>query len=162
MSSEATIPRAIDTLGQLCAAFQVRRRALATHVALTEQQWAVLEHVASDHFMPSLFARQRDSSAAAVSKILRQLLDKDLVSVELKSTDGRQRAYALTPKGRERLETIEQLRQRAVNVIWKNLDTATLEAFVAFGGELLERLQRYDDSSSALASTSVAGAESTR
>lgn len=145
MKAVGPIPRAIETLGQLCSAFQARRRALAARAGLTEQQWAVLEQVATEHFMPSLFAKQRDSSAAAVSKILRQLLDKGLVSVELKSTDGRQRAYALTAVGQERLRGIEQLRQRAVRSIWESLDPAALEGFVSFGSVLLEQLQHYDD-----------------
>jgi len=50
-------------------------------VDLSDQQLGRFGEISSEHFMPSLFAKQRESSAAAVSKILRQLLGKDLVSV---------------------------------------------------------------------------------
>ena len=48
-------------------------------MGITIEQWRVLEEISTDHFIPSMFARSRDSSAAAVSKILRQLLDGVLV-----------------------------------------------------------------------------------
>ena len=64
---------------------------LAQSVGLTEHQWGVLEEISTEHFMPSMFARQRDSTPAAVSKTLRQLIDKGLIEVKLNKSDGRQR-----------------------------------------------------------------------
>ncbi len=71
------IHEAIGHLGRLSELFQKRRVQLAESVGLTEHQWGVLEEIALDHFMPSMFARQRESSAAAVSKTLRQLLSRN-------------------------------------------------------------------------------------
>lgn len=73
----------VACLQRLATAFQRRREQLARLVALSEQQWAVLEEISTEHFVPSMFARTRASSAAAVSKTLRQLLNKELVSVSL-------------------------------------------------------------------------------
>jgi len=87
---------AIANLQRLTDLFQARRAALALAAGLTEQQWEVLERIATEHFMPSLFARHRASSAAAVSRLIRQLLDKRLVSVSARAHDGRQRQYVLT------------------------------------------------------------------
>ena len=74
--ASAPVHRAIECLQQLTAAFGQRRQQLAADVGLTEGQWAVLEEIATEHFMPSMFARARESSAAAVSKTLRQLSEK--------------------------------------------------------------------------------------
>ena len=69
---------------RLAEVFQLRRAQRARDAGLTEAQYQVLEEVGSRSFMPSLFARRRESSAAAVSKVLRTLLDAGLVdSVEL-------------------------------------------------------------------------------
>jgi len=96
------VHRAIGQLQRLTELFGKRRVQLATGVGLTEQQWRVLEEIATEHFMPSMFARGRRSTAAAVSRIIRQLLDKQLVSVSVSRTDGRQRRYVLTAKGSAR------------------------------------------------------------
>jgi DNA-binding MarR family transcriptional regulator len=87
----ALVHQAIACLGRLADAFRRRREQLALSVGLSDGQWGVLEEISREHFMPSMFAKTRDSSAAAVSKTLRQLLDKDLVSVTLSKSDGRQR-----------------------------------------------------------------------
>ena len=102
MSSNQTnrVHGAIACLQRLAGLLAERRAQIARSVELTEQQWAVLEEISTEHFMPSLFAKQRESSAAAVSKILRQLLAKGLVSVQLGEEDGRQRRYELTAKGK--------------------------------------------------------------
>ena len=97
-ASTAEIHAAIACLGRLTEVFERRRQELAASVGLTEQQWSVLDEIEQEHFMPSLFARRRDSSAAAVSKILRQLQDKELVVVSLRSGDARQRHYELSPR----------------------------------------------------------------
>src|ERR1700675_320084 len=99
-SSLPAVPDAIANLQRLSDLFQARRARLAVDAGLTEQQWQVLEEIATDHFMPSLFARRRESSAAAVSRLVRQLLDKRLVSAAAHDHDGRQRQYVLTAKGK--------------------------------------------------------------
>src|SRR5512139_1520177 len=106
--------QAIACLRRLADAFRRRREDLALSVGLSDGQWMLLEEIATLHFMPSMFARTRESSAAAVSKALRQLLDKGLVSVGLSKTDGRHRAYLLTAKGKRVLETLRQEREQAI------------------------------------------------
>jgi DNA-binding MarR family transcriptional regulator len=133
---------AVACLGKLAEVFRQRRQALAASVGLTEQQWAALEEIENAEFMPSLFARSRDSSAAAVSKILRQLLDKELVVVSLHASDGRQRHYELSPLGRRTLDQLRSHRQHAIDEVWR-FDSDTLRNFTRFGNELLERLERY-------------------
>jgi DNA-binding MarR family transcriptional regulator len=144
-SKEHAIREAITCLGELAAAFDRRRRTLAAQVDLTDQQWGVLEEIASDEFMPSLFAKQRERSAASVSKLLRQLADKGLIRAALSEADGRQRRYELTPTGRRKLATLNGLRQRAVEEIWAHFDAPRLVEFRKFGAELLCRMQNYAD-----------------
>ncbi len=67
--------RAIEAMTALAEIFERRREVLARDAGITIEQWRVLEEISTEHFIPSMFARSRDSSAAAVSKILRQLLD---------------------------------------------------------------------------------------
>src|SRR3984957_429530 len=72
--------RAIEAMTALAEIFERRREVLARDASITIEQWRVLEEISTEHFIPSMFARSRDSSAAAVSKILRQLLNAGLVS----------------------------------------------------------------------------------
>jgi len=139
----AAVHAAIACLGRLTAAFARRRQQLAASVGLSEGQWGVLEEIATQHFMPSMFAKHRDSSPAAVSKTLRQLLDKALVSVGLSKSDGRQRAYLLTAKGKRVLEVLREERELAIEAIWLSLDAAQMKRFVAFGNQLSDRLEHY-------------------
>ena len=141
----ALVHEAIACLRRLAEAFRRRREELALSAGLSDGQWALLEEIATEHFMPSMFARTRDSSAAAVSKTLRQLLDKGFVSVGLSKTDGRQRAYLLTAKGKRVLETLRLEREQAIEKIWLPLDPAQVRTFVAFGTELSERLEQYTE-----------------
>jgi DNA-binding MarR family transcriptional regulator len=134
---------AVDCLGRLTEVFRQRRQQLATSVGLTEQQWSVLDEIEQADFMPSMFARRRDSSAAAVSKILRQLQDKELVVVSLSSSDGRQRNYELSARGKRTLERLRELRQHAISEVWLGFDGDQLLGFTRFGNELIERLERY-------------------
>src|SRR5512140_1594876 len=113
---------AIANLQRLTELFQARRAQLAEGAGLTEQQWEVLERIATEHFMPSLFARRRESSAAAVSRLIRQLLDKRLVTVSPRAHDGRQRQYVPTAKGRRTLDALRADRQAAIDAIWASLD----------------------------------------
>jgi DNA-binding MarR family transcriptional regulator len=135
-SSIAHVQRLSDLLQQ-------RRQQLAQRVGLTEQQWRVLEEIATEHFIPSLFAKSRESSAAAVSKVLRQLLDKDLVRVSVSATDGRQRQYELTPKGQKAMERLRSERQRAIDAIWADLPADDLSRFSKLSGEIAARIERY-------------------
>ena len=139
----ARIHDAIACLQRLTDLFAERRQQIARSVDLSEQQWAVLEEISSEHFMPSLFARQRESSAAAVSKILRQLLAKDLVSVQLGTSDGRQRRYELTAKGKRCIEGLRRERESAIRRVWSGLDSDGLDAFTRFGANLAQRLEEY-------------------
>jgi DNA-binding MarR family transcriptional regulator len=144
--ASTTAPRihaAIACLQRLTDLFAERRQQIARSVSLSEQQWAVLEEISSEHFMPSLFAKQRESSAAAVSKILRQLLGKQLVSVQLDDQDGRQRRYELTSKGKRCIEGLRRERETAIRKVWSGLDSDNLDAFTRFGTQLAQRLEEY-------------------
>lgn len=142
-----TVHEAIACLRRLTDAFRRRREQLALSVGLSDGQWGVLEEIAREHFMPSMFAKTRDSSAAAVSKTLRQLLDKGLVSVSLSKSDGRQREYVLTAKGKRVLDTLRDERELAIEKIWLALDPAQVKNFVAFGTQLSDRLEQYGTTS---------------
>src|SRR5260221_6729432 len=134
---------AIEWLGRLAALYQERREQLAASVLLTDQQWGALEEIATLHFMPSLFARKRDSSPAAVSKILRQLLDKGLVVATIAKGDARQRKYALTAKGKRTLDRLRESRAVAIREVWLTLDGQGMRAFTSFAKDLIETLERY-------------------
>lgn len=134
---------AIESLQRLSDLFALRREQLAREVGLSISQWRVLDEIAQEEFMPSLFARQRDCSAAAVSKILRQLQDEGLVSVSVSPEDGRQRLYALTARGRRLLERVRRSRARAIESIWSDLDPRDLTRFTRFSRKLSTRLESY-------------------
>jgi DNA-binding MarR family transcriptional regulator len=134
---------AIAALQRLTELFRARRAALATGAGLSEQQWEVLERIASEQFMPSMFARDRASSAAAVSRLTRQLIDKGLVTASARAHDGRQREYVLTAKGRRALARLRAEREAAIAAIWAPLDPAGLAAFTRVGRELAERIESY-------------------
>ena len=137
------VHEAIGRLQRLADLFHQRRTQLAQGAGLTEAQWEILERIATDHFMPSMFARHRESSAPAVSRVIRQLVRKKLITVTLSDTDGRQRRYQLTARGRRTLDGLRGLRRRAVDVIWMDLDPHALAAFTDFSGELITRLEAY-------------------
>jgi DNA-binding MarR family transcriptional regulator len=134
---------AIACLQRLSEAFTQRRRQLAESAGLTEQQWAVLEEISSEHFMPSMFARIRQSSPAAVSKTLRQLLDRQLVSVSVSPDDGRQRRYGLTDRGTAVQRELRRQRESAIRAIWLKVEPGRLKDFTSIGNELAERLGAY-------------------
>ncbi len=137
------VHEAIGRLQRLAALFHQRRAQLALGAGLTEAQWEVLERIATEAFMPSLFARHRESSAPAVSRIIRQLLRKKLITVSVSHTDGRQRRYQLTARARRTLDALRAARRRAIDAIWMDLDPTALAAFTAFSGELIARLEAY-------------------
>jgi DNA-binding MarR family transcriptional regulator len=134
---------AIAQLQRLADVFQQRRMQLAQSAGLTEQQWRVLEEIATEHFMPSMFARDRESTAAAVSRIIRQLLDKKLISVSVSPNDGRQRRYVLTARGARTLDALRESRREAIDSVWMGLDAAALRDFTRFSATLAERLEAY-------------------
>lgn len=135
--------RAIASLQRLAEAFAERRRQLAATAGLTETQWRVLEEVGGEDFLPSMFARRRAVTAAAVSRTLRQLLERELVQARIGAEDGRQRVYRLTAKGRRALGRVHEAREAAVRQVWATLPRAEIEAFSAFSEELAERLEIY-------------------
>jgi DNA-binding MarR family transcriptional regulator len=134
---------AIECLQRLSNAFVERRQQLAHSVGLTDHQWGVLEEISTEHFMPSLFAKQRDSSAAAVSKTIRQLVDKGLVEVRLNKSDARQRDYQLTPKARSVIHELRRARTRAIEQVWLNLAIEEVRQFTAFGNRLTRALVQH-------------------
>lgn len=135
--------RAIASLQRLAEIFAERRRQLAAVVGLTEAQWRVLEEIDGDSFLPSMFARHRSISAAAVSRTLRHLLDLGLVQSSIGADDGRQRHYRLTTKGRRAIQRVEQAREVAVQQIWSDLPVADLQAFTRLSDELAQRLEAF-------------------
>ena len=138
-----TVHRSIAHLQRLTDLFQERRQQLAKRAGLTEQQWRVLEEISTEHFMPSMFARKEESSAAAVSKVLRQLLDKELVRVSVSESDGRQREYELSPKGQRTIERLRRAREHAIAAIWADLPQEALRHFHDVSAELITRIERY-------------------
>ncbi len=139
----AAITEAIESLQRLTEVFALRRQQLAQAAGLTEAQWRVLEEISTEHFMPSMFARRRDCSAAAVSKILRQLLGQGVIEASIDADDGRQRNYALTAEGKRRVQRLRRERKKAMDEVWADLPPAALERFSAFSDELAGRLEAY-------------------
>ena len=139
------IRRAIGALQRLAEGFALRRRQLAAEAGLTEAQWRVLDGIANEDrdFMPSMFARQRDCSPAAVSRSLRGLAEAGLVEASIASGDARQREYRLTRAGREVMRRLKRKRSQAIESIWNEFDARDLEGFVRFSGALAERLESY-------------------
>jgi DNA-binding MarR family transcriptional regulator len=135
--------RAIEAMTVLAELFGRRREALARDAGITIEQWRVLEEISTEHFIPSMFARSRDSSAAAVSKILRQLLDAGLVSAAIGRNDRRNRNYRLTARGTRTLVELRASRQAAIEAIWTGFSRNELAAFSAFADKLSDRIERY-------------------
>lgn len=135
----------VEVLGRLAALFEERRRQLASGVELTVQQWQVLEEVTQEHFMPSMFAHKRASSAAAVSKILRQLTDKGIIVAHISEVDGRQRDYEVTPYGQKLLAKVRRERERAIAEVWLSLSREQLADFQSIGDSLAAKLQTWTE-----------------
>ena len=141
MAQRAEIFHAIEQLQQASALFSKRRSQLAAAVGLTEAQWRVMEGIATQHFMPSLFAREQDHTGSAVSKLLRQLLDKKLIRVSISDGDARQRSYELTALGTKTMDKLRALRAQAIEEVWADLPPQELAAFSAFSEKLIARLR---------------------
>ena len=140
------IHRAIRALQRLSDLFGQRRAQLARDAGVTEAQWRTLEQVDDADFLPSLFARQRACTPAAVSRTLRQLLDADLVRVSIGADDGRQRIYQLTARGGRVLERLRQGRAAAIASVWQPLGKRALAHFAGFAERLADRLEAYAES----------------
>ncbi len=140
---DRALGRAIAGLQRLADDFAERRAQLAAEVGLTPAQWRVLEEISSEDFMPSLFARRRAQSPAAVSKTLRQLADAGWVDVAIGRHDARRRRYTLTTDGRRVLTRLRRARERAIAEIWGELPIRELESFADFSEVLGQRLEAY-------------------
>jgi DNA-binding MarR family transcriptional regulator len=134
---------AINSLNRLFDIVQKRRAAIAAEVGLTDMQWQVLEEISTEHFMPSLFATKRESSRAAVSKILKQLTGKGLLDVALNSKDGRVREYFLTRDGENKMKKIRASREDAILKIWMNYSEKQLTDFCEFNEDLIGSMESY-------------------
>ena len=135
--------RAIEQVQQLAALLSKRRVQLAKQAGLTEAQWRILEGIATEHFMPSMFAREQDHTPGAVSKLVRQLLTKKLIRVSISPQDGRQRDYELTAKGRKALDRLHGLREQAIEEIWGDLPIEDLQALTQVNELLISRIRDY-------------------
>ena len=135
--------RAIAALQRLGDLLAERRAQLARESGLSETQWRVLEEIAAPGFLPSLFARRAETTPAAVSKVLRQLLDRGLVVASIDEGDARQRRYALTPAGQRALARIAEAREDAVREVWADLEPRALRRFAELAEEIAQRLSRY-------------------
>lgn len=134
---------AIRVLQELADVFEKRRQQLAAEAGVSDLQWRVLEQVAEEDFMPSLFARSRSQSPAGVSRTLRQLLERDLVRVSIGRGDARQREYGLTAAGKRLLESLRDRREEAIEAVWLKLSEDELANFAAIGAGLGIRLRGY-------------------
>jgi len=141
----SAIHDAIASLQRVSELFNERRQRLAREAGLTEAQWQVLEGVAGEGFMHSMFARRRAISAAGVSRSLRQLQEAGLLKASIAEGDGRQRDYRLTARGKRTLEKLTQNRAKAIEDIWERFEPAELAAFTRFSDELSDRLEAYLD-----------------
>jgi DNA-binding MarR family transcriptional regulator len=139
----ASIHRAIEGLQRLAELFAERRRQLAREAGVREGEWQLLEEIAGEGFMPSLFARRRKVTPAAVSRTLRALKARGCVRDAIGAADARRRAYRLTPEGHRVLARLRESRARAIAEIWAPLPAAELERFGRFAAELADRLEAH-------------------
>ena len=93
--------------------------------------------------MPSMFARSRETSAASVSRTLRQLLEHELVSVAIASADARQREYRVTARGRRVLSKLRERRREALETVWSGFSRKELREFARFAEVLADRIEAY-------------------
>ena len=141
--SRERIDSAIGALQRLADLFLERRRQLAGEVGLSEAEWRLLDEIAAERFMPSLFARRRERTPAAVSRVLRGLVDRDLVRASVGESDARHRVYRLTPRGRDLMTRLRERRERAIAAIWKRFPAGELAEFERFAGALADALESY-------------------
>ena len=140
---DPSIDRAIEGLQRLAGLFAERRRQLAREAGVSEGEWQLLEEIAGERFMPSLFARRREVTPAAVSRKLRRLKGRGCVRATIDAGDARQRSYRLTAEGRRVLARLRESRTRAIAAIWEPLPASELARFGRFAEELADRLEAY-------------------
>jgi DNA-binding MarR family transcriptional regulator len=134
---------AIQSLQRLTDLFRERRLQLARTIGLSEAQWRLLEEIAGEAFMPSMFAKRQNCSPAAVSRTLRQLQDRELVAAQISQADARQRIYSLTAAGRRMLDRLNRERAQAIEAIWEPFSANDLERFTHFATRLGDDLETY-------------------
>jgi len=134
---------AIESLQRVSDLFRERRLQLARAIGLSEAQWRVLEEIAGDGFMPSMFAKRQNCSPAAVSRTLRQLQERELVTATISAGDARQRVYELTASGRRLLARLNRKREAAIEVIWAPFGASELERFTRFATRLGDGLEAH-------------------
>jgi DNA-binding MarR family transcriptional regulator len=144
--SRERIDSAISALQRLAELFLERRRQLARDAGISEAEWRLLEEIETARFMPSLFARRRERTAAAVSRVLRGLVDQKLVQASVGESDARRRVYRLTPKGRELMAKLRDRRERAIAAIWRGFPAGELADFERFATALADALEGYAES----------------
>jgi len=138
-----TIHEAIAALQRLADLFSARREQIAREAGLSVRQWRILEEIATEHFMPSMFAERGSVTPAAVSKLVRGLLERDLIRASIATGDRRQRRYVVTAAGRKLLDRVRLTRQAAIDAVWSDLPSTELLRFAEFGRELGDRLEAY-------------------
>jgi len=143
MAATSRVFPAVEALVRLSELVEERRRQLAREAGLGELQLRVLEGIGRSDFMPSLFARGRRTSPAAVSRALRQLIDGGLVAARICADDARRRAYTLTPAGRRVLARVRKRREQALLAVWEGLPSRELDRFAHFAERLAERLEAH-------------------
>ena len=137
------IHQAIATLQRLADVFNQRREQIALGAGLSVRQWGILEEIATEHFMPSLFAQHKSVTPAAVSKLVRSLLERDLIRASIAEGDRRHRDYVLTAAGQHLLDHVRTTRQNAIDAVWADLPVSELRRFAQFGDKLGDRLETY-------------------
>jgi len=138
-----TIHQAIATLQRLSDLFNQRREQIALEGGVSVRQWGILEEIATEHFMPSLFAQQKSVTPAAISKLVRSLLERHLIRARIAEGDRRHRNYLLTAAGERLLDRVRHARQNAITEIWADLSVSELRQFSKFGDKLGDRLETY-------------------
>ena len=98
--------------------------------------------------MPSMFAREQNNTSGAISKIIRQLIEKNLIKVSISENDGRKRQYELTAKGKKTMDRLRELREEAIQEVWADLPADELKQFASFSNMLIEKLRDYSSGSS--------------
>ena len=141
-SREATFS-AIEALLRLSGLVDRRRRQLARGAGLSDAQWQVLEGIATEHFLPSLFARDGETAPAAVSRTLRQLQDRGLIRSSISPDDRRQRTYRLTARGRQVTERLRAAREDALRAVWDAMPAAEVQRFAGFAADLADRIEAH-------------------
>jgi DNA-binding MarR family transcriptional regulator len=134
---------AIEALLRLSELVERRRRQLARDAGLSDAQWQVLEQVATEHFLPSLFARARETAPAAVSRTLRQLQERGLIRVSIAAGDRRQREYRLTARGRQVTDRLREAREDALAAVWDALPPGDIARFARFARRLADRMEAH-------------------